>query len=469
MQNSLGRKLAIMFLAATLASAPLTAMAAADSDSAGPSDYVQAITNRINAQKGNEDTKDNADRIERIMSKLSSESSMVQDGGSKYNNVDSTKGLIDAIVANAWDEASSSGSSDSSGGDSAVVVGDEDDKSSIKIYASHQDMNQKYFANIWKTKFESDAALYNIPALPSETGSDANSSTGLNVLTWNNTTGRGTNGKTVTLSAGQQGKISTLLTAVDQIPDFSTWIRGIAIAMTVVYGTMSLMTLAMDKNMSIEALEREFVKIMIGVWVIVNFRFFALLTIRAGTLITDMLLSMDVTSNQKAKVWQCLWQSLAETIIDHPDLESLTAEASSGIAASSTNTSFVSGIVKAVSSVFGGWFNGVNNAIGGNLIDAALVFFTYSVLIELALRYMFAPLSIADLYTDRMRSTGVTNLKRLFACAMQGGIMFMIVYITAILKSYADANILVDLAINLTMIGMFARSRAIAYEIVGVH
>ena len=55
----------------------------------------------------------------------------------------------------------------------------------------------------------------------------------------------------------------------------------------ITFGAVSMMNMIQDKNASNEALSREFIKLMIGVWFIYNYKFFALLIIRAGTLILE--------------------------------------------------------------------------------------------------------------------------------------------------------------------------------------
>lgn len=83
---------------------------------------------------------------------------------------------------------------------------------------------------------------------------------------------------------------------------------------------------------------------------------------------------------------------------------------------------------------------------------------------------MFTPIAIADLYSERFRSNGWMWLKKLFAVSMQGAVIFMIIYSVDVLKNAIDtASIITNTAINLTMIGMFAKSRQIANDIIGVH
>ena len=61
-------------------------------------------------------------------------------------------------------------------------------------------------------------------------------------------------------------------------------------------------------------------------------------------------------------------------------------------------------------------------------------------------------------------------LKKLFACSMQGAVIFMIIYaVNALKMSLATFDPITLTAINLTMIGMFAKSRQIANDAIGVH
>ena len=65
----------------------------------------------------------------------------------------------------------------------------------------------------------------------------------------------------------------------------------------------------------------------------------------------------------------------------------------------------------------------------------------------------------------------LVSLKKLFAVSMQGAVIFLIIYVTDIFKDSLGASfsVITNTAINLTMIGMFAKSRQIANDIIGVH
>lgn len=98
-----------------------------------------------------------------------------------------------------------------------------------------------------------------------------------NILTWNKTTDQNGNA----LSKANQGMVSKLLTSVSEnMKDFSDNIRAFAIALAITFGAVGMMNMIQDKNASNEALSREFIKLMIGVWFIYNYKFFALLIIR---------------------------------------------------------------------------------------------------------------------------------------------------------------------------------------------
>ena len=118
-----------------------------------------------------------------------------------------------------------------------------------------------------------------------------------------------------------------------------------------------------------------------------------------------------------------------------------------------------------------GIFGSITGLFGNGIVQIASSLVIYAVVIELVVRYLFTPLAIADLYSEKWRSNGWMWLKKLFAVSMQGAVIFLIIYVTDIFKDGLGASfsVITNTAINLTMIGMFAKSRQIANDIIGVH
>lgn len=128
-------------------------------------------------------------------------------------------------------------------------------------------------------------------------------------------------------------------------------------------------------------------------------------------------------------------------------------------------------VVSDLGSGLSGLFGSITGLFGNGLVQLASSLVVYAVAIEIAIRYLFTPLAIADLYSEKWRSNGWMWLKKLFAVSMQGAVIFLIIYVTDIFKDSLGASfsVITNTAINLTMIGMFAKSRQIANDIIGVH
>ena len=251
------------------------------------------------------------------------------------------------------------------------------------------------------------------------------------------------------------------LKAFDSFSGFTTWTRGIAIALTIVFGCTTIMTMTMDRNASTETLQREFIKILFGIWVIMNYKFFALLIIRLGSIITERVMITDFNSAKGKYVYLTLCQSFSELVQAAPNISEF------GIMQMQGQGSYVgSGIGNAISN----FASTISNFVGGGLTQLASSLTVYAVVVEMGLRYMFTPIAIADLYSEKFRSNGWMWLKKLFAVSMQGAVIFMIIYGVDVLKNTIDtASVITNTAINLTMIGMFVKSRQIANDIIGVH
>jgi hypothetical protein len=85
-------------------------------------------------------------------------------------------------------------------------------------------------------------------------------------------------------------------------------------------------------------------------------------------------------------------------------------------------------------------------------------------------RATFTPIAIADMYNDTLRSSAVRYIKKIVALALTGVVMYVILYSTNTLKQHIPFYDPVALmAINLTMLGLLARARSIAEDIIGVH
>ena len=100
----------------------------------------------------------------------------------------------------------------------------------------------------------------------------------------------------------------------------------------------------------------------------------------------------------------------------------------------------------------------------------------YAVAINIGVRFVFTPLAVADLFSERFRSTGTRWLKSLAAAALQGVIIYVIVIVGTQLREILESGAAIpgfspvtSCIVNLTMIGLFAKSGSIANEVIGAH
>lgn len=323
----------------------------------------------------------------------------------------------------------------------------------------------------WKKYFKEEAMALGVnfgsTTYESETGDEiVNAGAGdndavdagvkVNILTWNRTKDE----HDTAFSKANQGMVSKLLEKVStEMAGFSDNIRTFAIALAITFGAVSMMNMIQDKNASNEALSREFIKLMIGVWFIYNYKFFALLIIRAGTLILENVI-VGVQGSSGAAVKYALVKSFV-SVISQNQLATMGSDWVAGLG----------NVVSDLGSGLSGLFGSITGLFGNGLVQLASSLVVYAVAIEIAIRYLFTPLAIADLYSEKWRSNGWMWLKKLFAVSMQGAVIFLIIYVTDIFKDSLGASfsVITNTAINLTMIGMFAKSRQIANDIIGVH
>lgn len=325
------------------------------------------------------------------------------------------------------------------------------------------DNNITVLTNVWKSQFRREAEAFGIEygnTFNNQGGTSEeieNASIKVNLLTWN----RDKKNDGTSINTLEQGVIYKFLNSLESYSGFTGWVRAIAIALTITFGCATLMTLTMDRNASTEALQREFAKILFGVWFIMNYKFFALLIIRLGTLVTENVLITDFSSAKGKYVYLTLCQSFSEIVQASPNISGLGVLYAQGMG------SYVgSGIGNAVSN----FASSISNYVGGGLTQLASSLTVYAVAIEIGVRYLFTPIAIADLYSEKFRSNGWMYLKKLFAVSMQGAVIFMIIYCVDVLKNAIDTgSVITNTAINLTMIGMFVKSRQIANDIIGVH
>ena len=325
------------------------------------------------------------------------------------------------------------------------------------------DNNAMLFGKSWESKFEVKAQSLGMDAgdsltaffgngafFTSSTSQIADNTSNVNILTWKSPAGS---------TALHQGQISTILNIFDTgFRDFSNIIVAISIALAIAFGGASIVSLSMDRNASGDALSREFFKLLLGIWVMCNYKYFALLLIRLGTLLTETVKSVGIDGAQNSTSYQstiAIWESFKELLSEIPSPNAMQAATSTGQLAVTTR---------------GGSSNTVLDLLthlGGTAVYNFVVsLIVYAVAIEIGIRYLFTPLAIADLYSEKMRSNGFNWLKKLLAVSLQGALIFLMIYGATKLKNSYGLN---SIAVNLCTIGMVASSKLLANEIVGAH
>lgn len=259
----------------------------------------------------------------------------------------------------------------------------------------------------------------------------------------------------------------------------STILQSISAALVVAFGAANLLKLSSDRMASYDGVLREFAKIIFGVWFIFNYRYFTILVLRIGTYFTEIILdgvTFDTEQSQVAATLRYgLWKSL-EGLMSDGSADSILH----GVSSAASNVLGYTGVSEKLS----GWdsfqeliakgFGGVTSvmggaAIGGTIVNLAINWVVFAILIELAIRYVFTPIAIADLYSEGFHSNGMRWLKKMLSCCLAGGLIYISMYAANIIKTQLiGIHPIQTAAINLTMIGFFAKSRQIADEIVGV-
>ena len=325
------------------------------------------------------------------------------------------------------------------------------------------------FQSIWKAEFREVAQSMGIEfgdLIPAVTGGTQeindeiqDAAIKVNILTWNNSTVGGEQVQTV-----NSGAIQDMIDGIEKsgiFTDFMTPLAAIGIALVVAFGGSSLITLSMERSVTSEAVTREFIKIIIGVFIIYNFRTIALAVMGFGSWVIQTLQVSFSNTDYAETVEYALVQSFANVMEEHNPITNILTDASMGIG----------NIATGIAQQFGNIFNSFSGFIGNGIIQLASSLAIYSVAIEIGVRYVFTPIAIADLYSEKFRSNGVMWLKKLLACVLTGAVIYMIIFVTDAFKDSVGAtfSVITNMAINLTMIGMLFRARQIANDIVGCH
>lgn len=278
-----------------------------------------------------------------------------------------------------------------------------------------------------------------------------------NILTWNNS--GSVAGENV--SDTNVGKILSVLTQIDGLlKGFMTSLSAISIALTIAFGSYELIQVASDRSVTPEMMTKAFIKMLIGLWFIYNYRYFALFMIRMGTVLTEQL-EATIGSLGKGTDYVGIYQmTIAQSFANIANSSNIaTIQASQMTGALSAGSSFTS------SSIWD-WIIG---GLGNGIVDLVSGFVVYGIVIELGIQYVFTPIAIADLYSEKFRSTGWNWLKGLLATSLQGALIMLVIVIANIFKTTGHLDPLTKSCIDFAMLGMFVGTKSIAKQIVGTH
>lgn len=261
-------------------------------------------------------------------------------------------------------------------------------------------------------------------------------------------------------------------------------------ALCIAFGIWDIVEKASERSVSTEALWRAFLKMCMGLIIIFNSLYIAAFIIYVGNMLLttaiDMTTAGDLNNDSAYKAHMALWESLLSLEIAGGVKASKTTGMLSGLITQGINASRVhmdsilanlSGGAGAITSIFGSEIGGFLSTLGGaSIISFVISLSVYAIAIDIGIRFVFTPIAIADLFSEKFRSTGVRWLKGIMASSLQGVIIYVIVVVGTTLRETLASGAAISgfapvtgLAVNLTMIGLFAKSRAFANDIVGTH
>lgn len=265
-------------------------------------------------------------------------------------------------------------------------------------------------------------------------------------------------------------------------------------ALCIAFGIGDIVEKATEKSVSTESIWRAFLKMCVGLFVIFNCLYIAAAIIYVGNIILTAALDNTGTVNGVSatayRTHTALWASIA------------SMEQTGGVSTSiSTAATGLAGIFNSVVTSVTGFIEDIQTELGGGalmmgpislfgstigtmlmkLAGSGIISFitsltVYAVAIDIGIRFTLTPLAVADLFSEKFRSTGVKWLKGIAASALQGVIIYLTIMIGTSLRETLAGGAAIPgfapvtgLIVNLSMLGMFVKSRGYAQEIVGMH
>lgn len=354
----------------------------------------------------------------------------------------------------------------------------------INEIAKEQSLN----ASVWKSLFSKACESHNVPKNKKEVEADVNAlndaTDKLHILWWTdgvndpNQTGGGVN------KSAMKVMIEKLLDPSSPAYTVMSMCTTLGATLCLVFSVMNIMEKATERSVSTEALWRSFLQMCLGIWIIYNCLYVASAIIYIGG---NVILRGVIQGSQSAsvngaafKMRIAMWETVMAAANDGgiTGLKGSVASGGWGMITQFLSNS-VSSAADAIYGIASGWPNpvkGLINFVGGNVINGIISLTVYAIAIETCIRFVFTPVAVGDMFSEKFRSSGVRWLKGLAACALQGTIVYVTVLVGTNLRDILESGAaipgfspLTSALVNFTMIGFFAKSKSIANEIVGTH
>lgn len=339
--------------------------------------------------------------------------------------------------------------------------------------------DQSINASVWKSLFSKACETYNVPKDKKEVTADVsalNDATNkLHILWWDGDNG-GTNTSAMKLM------IEKLLDPSSPAYTVMSMCTALGATLCLVFSVMNIMEKATERSVSTEALWRSFLQMCLGVWIIYNCLYIAsaIIYIGGNVILKGVIQTAKSTSENGAamKMRIAMWETVLAAANDN-GITGLKGSVASG--AWGVVTQFLKSMSTAALTVYGittGWTFLLKfiNFVGGSFINGIISLTVYAIAIETCIRFVFTPIAVGDMFSEKFRSTGVRWLKSLAACALQGTIVYVTVLIGTNLRDILESGAAIpgfspvtSGLVNFTMIGFFVKSKSMANEIVGMH
>lgn len=348
----------------------------------------------------------------------------------------------------------------------------------IEQVAKEQSIN----AGLWKALFSKACNEYNVPKNQKQIESDVsalNEATNkLHILWWNGDD-TGVNRSAMKLMIDKllyQGSPAYMVMSI---------CTTLGATLCLVFSISNILEKATERSVSTEALWRAFLQMCLGVWLIYNCLYIASAIIYiGGNVILKAVIQNSTSASESGaafKMHMAMWSTVVAAA-QNSGITGLKGSVASGEWAaimqfiSDSASDVAASVAYGTASSWPSPIKSLINLVGGNFINGIISLTVYAIAIETCIRFVFTPVAVGDMFSEKFRSTGVRWLKGLAACALQGTIVYVTVIIGTNLRDILESGAaipgfspLTASLVNFTMIGFFVKSKSIANDIVGTH